>query len=83
MNECRKGGAAVLWGVQKIKGRKKDRGARLGLELGLGLKRVGSREYIRVVDPFFLIFTKSFSLFLFLEREALFSLLLLRWEGRW
>ena len=46
MNECRKGGAAVLWGVQNIKGRKKDRGARLGLELGLGLKRVGSRESI-------------------------------------
>jgi len=26
-NECR-GGAVVLWGVQKIKGWKKDRGAR-------------------------------------------------------
>jgi len=45
MNDCRKGGAAVLWGVQKIKGRKKDRGARLGLELGrFRKKRAGSEE---------------------------------------
>ena len=33
----KKGGAAVLWGVQKVKGRKKERGARgPGLQLGLG-----------------------------------------------
>ena len=30
MNECRKGGAAVLWGVQKIKEKNKKQGARVG-----------------------------------------------------
>ena len=46
MNECKGGGVQqVLRGVQKIKGRKKDSGARLGLELGRFMKkRVGSEE---------------------------------------
>jgi len=49
-------------GVQKIKGRKKDRGARLGLVLdrvGLEPGRV-ERGYIRVVRPIFHSFYKIF-----------------------
>jgi len=60
MNECRKKrGAAVLWGVQKIK-EKKKRGARVGpgFEIGFGLEtgRV-EREYIRAGDNFFSFFS--------------------------
>jgi len=63
-----KRGAAVLWGVQKIKRRKKDKGRATGPGLRLGrfdpriLGRFG-REYIRVETHFFPHFFFSFSLF--------------------
>jgi len=69
-----KGGAAALWGVQKVKKKKRRIGARMGLGLGLKPGRV-RREYIKVLRQFSFIFLFSFSLFFFLEREALFSLL--------
>ena len=57
-----KGGCSSIMGVQKIKGRKKDGGARLGLVLdrvGLEPGRV-ERGYIRVVRPIFHSFYKIF-----------------------
>jgi len=76
-----KGGAAVLWGVQKIKGRKKKEGRAWAygfLFWGRFDPRVLGRvrrEYIRAGDPFFPHFTKSFSLFSPHHRFSLFSLL--------
>jgi len=67
--ECREG-AVVLWVVQKIKGRKKDRGRAkwAWVEIGFGPvwpTNLGSvrERYLRLVRPFFLIFPFSFSLF--------------------
>jgi len=60
-----KGGAVVLWGVQKVKGRSRKEGARMGLVwnwVWAGSGRV-EREYIRVLRPIFFHFSKSFSLF--------------------
>jgi len=67
----KKGGAAVLWGVQKIKGRRRmGRACGSWFWTGLGLKRVGSgEEYIRVETHFFLIFFFSFSLFSLLRAK--------------
>ena len=61
----KKGGAAVLWRVQKIKGEKEGRRARewaYGFGFGPVPGRV-EREYIRVVNPLFPHFFFSFSLF--------------------
>ena len=95
MNECRKWGAAVLWGgVQKIKGKKKNRERVLGLGvIGFGFKpgRVGEKtgrrkngsvweRYKRGRDTFFVHFSFSFSLFFPYALSSLltFSLLLRR-----
>jgi len=59
------GGAAALWGVQKIKGEKEGkRRAWAWVEFGFGLEtgRV-ERGYIRVLRPIFFHFSKFFSLF--------------------
>ena len=88
----KKGGAAVLWGVQKIKGRR-----RMGRACGPGIFVLGRfdprvlgrvrREYIRGRDIFSFIFHKRFSLFSFFESKrsllSLVSLHLLRWRSGW
>ena len=79
--ECRGRGADSKWGVQKVKGRKKNRGRAFGLvKLGLGrfdprILGRARREYISVLSHFSFIFPFSFSLFPSWEQNALFSLL--------
>jgi len=75
----RKGGAAVLWGLQQIKKKKKDRGRAWACGLWVGPVQpmnLGSvrERYLRVVRPFFPHFSLFFlSLLSFESKHYLLS----------